>query len=99
MVKFALPRAEVFVYEDDVSGQVEGFIDLYDDYIAGSFVRELSRLKGIGKKLLDHAKCGNTLLRLQVFCKNVRGVRFYQREKFIIQGKTQTKAPAKKSTV
>lgn len=87
MVKDALPRAEVYVYEDEASNRIRGFIGLQDDYIAGLFVNEVSRSKGIGRMLLDHAKHKKAMLRLNVFCRNLRGVQFYLRQGFEIQGK------------
>ena len=54
-------------------------------YIAGIFVKESARSKGIGKQLLDYAKERKTKLSLSVYQKNRRAVRFYQREHFIIQ--------------
>ena len=57
MVKNMLPQAEVYVYEDDETNQIDGFIGLADDYIAGIFVRNGVQSKGIGKQLLDYMKC------------------------------------------
>ena len=57
MVKNMLPQAEVYVYEDDKTNQIDGFIGLADDYIAGIFVRNGVQSKGIGKQLLDYVKC------------------------------------------
>lgn len=85
MVKEMLPQAEVYVYEDDSSKRIEGFIGLTGDYIAGIFVRSGVQSKGIGKKLLDYAKNIKSSLRLSVYQKNVRAVCFYQREHFEIQ--------------
>ena len=39
-------------------------------------------MQGIGKKLLDHAKQLHPLLKLHVYQKNGRAVRFYLREGF-----------------
>lgn len=39
MVKSGLPKAEVFVYEDDATKEIYGFIGLMENYIAGLFVR------------------------------------------------------------
>ena len=51
----------------------------------GLFVKETVQSNGIGKRLLDHAKRGKTELHLGVYQKNVRAVRFYLRENFLIQ--------------
>ena len=54
-------------------------------YVEGLFVKETVQSNGIGKRLLDHAKRGKTELHLGVYQKNVRAVRFYLRENFLIQ--------------
>lgn len=82
-VREAIRRAEVYVYEE--KGRVEGFIGLDGDYIAGIFVMEEARSKGIGRGLLDHVKAMHRVLSLKVYERNERGVRFYQREGFAIQ--------------
>ena len=47
-VKNMLPQAELYVYEEERSGEIKGFIGLTDDYIAGIFVKSQFRSKGIG---------------------------------------------------
>lgn len=84
-VKEILPRAEVYVYENDHTHETEGFIGLTGDYIAGIFVRSEAQSKGIGKQLLDCAKNARARLSLSVYHKNIRAVCFYQREGFVIQ--------------
>lgn len=85
MVKQILPEAEVYVYEDEKNGQIVGFIGINNQYVEGLFVKESAQSRGIGKQLLDHAKSRKTELRLGVYQKNVRAVRFYLRENFLIQ--------------
>ena len=85
MVKQILPEAEVYVYEDEKNGQIVGFIGMNNQYVEGLFVKESAQSRGIGKQLLDHAKSRKTELRLGVYQKNVRAVRFYLRENFLIQ--------------
>ena len=85
MVKQILPEAEVYIYEDEKNGQIAGFIGINDQYIEGLFVKESAQSRGIGKQLLDHAKSRRTELRLGVYQKNMRAVRFYLRENFLIQ--------------
>lgn len=84
MVKEMLPEAELYVYENDISDRIEGFIGLTDQYIAGIFVKNDAQSKGVGKELLDHVKTLRSGLSLHVYQKNERAVRFYQREQFII---------------
>lgn len=85
MVKQILPEAEVYVYEDEKNGQIAGFIGMNNQYVEGLFVKESAQSRGIDKQLLDHAKSRKTELRLGVYQKNVRTMRFYLRENFLIQ--------------
>ena len=81
-----LPAADVFVYADEEGQPIKSFMGIVNEsYIAGIFVKESARSKGIGKQLLDYAKERKTKLSLSVYQKNRRAVRFYQREHFIIQ--------------
>lgn len=84
IVKKLLSEAEIYVYKND-KDIIQGFIGLSNDYIAGIFVCEEAQSKGIGKKLLDFAKKLKTGLCLNVYEKNVRAIKFYQREDFSIQ--------------
>lgn len=85
MVKKALPDAELYVYEDDDTELIDGFIGLTDSYIAGLFVKGIAQSKGIGKQLLDYVKKIKSPLCLSVYQENIRAVYFYQREQFQIQ--------------
>ena len=82
-VKEMLPQAEVYVYETDQG--IQGFLGLNGEYIEGIFVSEGAQSHGIGKCLLDCAKDRKPALRLNVYQKNTRAIRFYQREGFQIQ--------------
>ena len=84
-VKDILPQAEVYVCEDDTTGQIDGFIGITDNYIEGLFVSEAVQSKGIGKQLLNYAKEIKSSLRLSVYQKNTRAIAFYQREQFVIR--------------
>ncbi len=82
MVKNMLSQAEVYVYEDN--SRIQGFIGLEDNYISGIFVRSELQSCNIGKQLLDFAKTIRNELTLNVYQKNIRAVKFYQREHFKI---------------
>lgn len=84
-VKEMLPQAEVYVYEDDITHQIVGFIGLTDHYIAGIFIEKQSQSKGIGKQLLCYVKNLKSDLCLSVYLKNERAIAFYLREQFVIQ--------------
>lgn len=53
-VKEMLPRAEVYVYEND--REIWGFIGLNGEYIEGIFISGEMQSQGIGKRLLDFVK-------------------------------------------
>ena len=82
-VKEMLPSAEVYVWEEN--GQIQGFVGLYEDYIAGIFVPEQAQSKGIGGQLLNYIKGRKPYLSLKVYQKNIRAVKFYKREGFQIK--------------
>lgn len=81
-VKAMLPQAEVYVYED--ARNIQGFVGLNGEQIEGIFVSGEMRSQGIGRLLLDFIKTKKTELRLNVYRKNTRAIRFYQREGFEI---------------
>lgn len=85
MVKEILPKSEIYVYEEEDTNLIDGFIGLLDSYLAGLFVKDTAQSKGIGKQLLDYAKSIKSEMTLSVYQKNIRAVRFYQREQFQIQ--------------
>lgn len=55
------------------------------DDIEGIFVSDEMQSQGIGKTLIDFVKAQKTKLSLNVYQKNVRAIRFYQKEGFEIQ--------------
>ena len=85
-----LSSAELLVAEND--GRICGFIGMYNEMIAGLFVDEHYRGKGIGKMLLDTVKQMNSQLYLQVYKKNKRALHFYPRESFSIEKEQQDAA-------
>lgn len=96
-VRELLPQAEVYVYEED--GRISGFLGLTDSYIAGIFVKEDARSRGIGKQLLDYAKGIRQELCLSVYRKNSRAVRFYEREGFAVQSEQVDEATNEKEWI
>lgn len=85
MVEEQLPRAEIYVFENGENREIQGFIGLTDDYIAGIFVRESEQSKGIGKQLLDYVKAVKPAMSLRVYQRNLRAIAFYKREQFVIR--------------
>ena len=95
-VKKMLLQAEVYVYMDECKNEIEGFVGLDQEYIAGSFVRKEARSGGSGKALLDLVKEKKQELTLNVYRKNERAVRFYEREGFQIIDRTVDKSTDEK---
>lgn len=85
MVGEMISKADVAVYER--GGVIQGLIGLSGQQIEGLFVDEKSRSQGIGRALLDFVKRKYPVLTLQVYEKNLRAVRFYQREGFSVREK------------
>lgn len=85
LVEKVLPQAEIYVYEEDDSDEIEGFIGLADHFIEGLFVREMAQSRGIGKQLLDYVKGIESGVSLGVYQKNTRAVSFYRREGFRVK--------------
>lgn len=84
-VKKSILTAEVYIYTDDYTDDLIGFIGLADNYIAGLFVKQAARSKGVGKALLDYVKGIKSELFLDVYDKNRRAISFYKREHFAVQ--------------
>lgn len=82
-VKEMLLQAEIYIFEKE--NEVQGFIGLSENYIAGIFVQSQFQTKGIGKQLMDFVKDRKKELSLSVYQKNIRAVKFYQRENFEIR--------------
>ena len=89
-----LPRAEVYVYEND--NKIQGFVGLNDEYIEGIFVSDEMQAQGIGKLLLDFVKEKRMKLHLNVYQKNIRAINFYQREDFEIRDEGLDEATGEK---
>ena len=79
-VREQLAAAEVYVWEG--SGEILGLLGLQGGAVAGLFVRDAARGRGIGKALLDCAKDRREALTLQVYARNPRALAFYRREGF-----------------
>ena len=88
LVERLIPQARVYVFCREGSPEILGFIGLEGGQVAGLFVREEARSRGIGKQLLDHAKGLGRPLTLHVYRKNPRALTFYLREGFTIQGRS-----------
>lgn len=83
-----LPNAEVYVFEED--GEVQGFIGMDAEYIAGLFVAEGHRGQGIGHQLISEVK-RKKRLSLHVYEKNIGAVAFYRAEGFRVENRMAEK--------
>ena len=81
-VRAVLPNAEMYVFEKD--GEVQGFIGMDAEYIAGLFVAEGHRGQGIGHQLISEVKRIKRLS-LHVYEKNTGAVAFYQAQGFRVE--------------
>lgn len=85
IVEKALQQAEIYVYEDDDTDEIAGFIGLTEHFIEGLFVSGAVQSHGIGRQLLNHVKEMKADMSLRVYQKNTRAVAFYRREGFAVQ--------------
>lgn len=87
MVKQMLPSADVFVFEE--RNIIKGFIGVVgQNYIAGLFVKKEYQNEGVGQRLIEYCKFEYEYLKLDVFIKNKKAVNFYQKNDFIVLGKS-----------
>ena len=93
-VQRVMQLATVFVWEEE--GKILGFIGALEGFIAGVFVAEAARSRGIGKALLDKMKDTFDSLSLAVYEKNVRAVRFYMREGMKVQSERTEESTGEK---
>ncbi|QUX20022.1 GNAT family N-acetyltransferase [Staphylococcus haemolyticus] len=77
----SLKDADIYVYK--TNEQIVAFCGLRDNYIAGLFVKEEYRNKGIGHALIKHLQSEYNHLSLKVFEQNNRAVHFYESLGFI----------------
>lgn len=80
-VRKMMPEAEIYVF--DCEDGILGFLGLQEDYIAGIFVGENNRGRGIGKHLLQCAKQNRDSLSLHVYLKMNVPCGFIRRKDFI----------------
>ncbi|WP_323701753.1 GNAT family N-acetyltransferase [Staphylococcus cohnii] len=84
-VKKMLPDSTIYVYYAD--NQIVGFAGLYEQYIAGIFITDNYRNKGIGRLILERLKTDYSVLSLHVYEKNEGAIRFYTKHHFEIRSK------------
>lgn len=78
-----LPSSETYVYEDQETLDISGFISMIDNYVAAVFVSPGLNGQGIGTLLLDFAKTRYRELNLGVYVKNKDAIAFYTKNGFM----------------
>lgn len=68
-----LPRAEVYVCQQDAAAPIDGFIGINGIHIEGLFVKKACRSKGVGRQLKPR-------LTLCVYRQPPKALSFYERE-------------------
>ena len=97
-VKSILPSAEIYVYID--KNTIEGFIGINNNYIEGIFIKEINQNKGIGTALLEKVKQLKPKLILNVYEKNKKAIKFYEKNGFkIIKENTDKEKNEKEYTM
>jgi len=81
-VRSALASSNTVIYHDD--GGAKGFICIADDVIAALCALPEAQGRGIGTRLLEHAKTSHACLSIQVFRKNESAVKFLLNRGFVI---------------
>lgn len=77
-----LPASHTYVFEDENTGLVQGFVSMTGSYLAALFVIPESQGTGIGKALLEHVKERHPEITLNVYAKNEPSVLFYEKQGF-----------------
>lgn len=77
-----LPASTTYVYVDEQTGLVQGFISMVDNYLAALFVIPEAQGKGIGTALMDYVKKKHPEIALKVYAKNEPSVAFYEKQGF-----------------
>ncbi|RDZ28994.1 acetyltransferase [Lysobacter silvisoli] len=85
-----LDAVEVWVYED--ADAVAGFIGLAGAQVEMLFLDPLLRGRGIGTRLLDHARALHGALTVDVNEQNPQAHGFYRRYGFVDTGRSETDA-------
>lgn len=84
-VKSMLPQAEIYIYENENTHEIEGFIGISGNHIEGIFVRDELQSNGIGSRMIKFSKSIKRRLTLNVYQKNERAIGFYEKAGFQIR--------------
>ncbi len=81
-----MPRAETWVFETE--GRIVGFISLLGHEVGGLFVAPAYQRRGIGRRLIEHARQRRGELVLEVFEQNTHARAFYEAEGFVLENQS-----------
>lgn len=81
-----LPQSEVWVYDDNLTGEVVGFSALRGHFVEALFVDPARQGEGIGFQLIEKIKTKHAEIELNVFQENKPSVAFYERQGFSAVG-------------
>ena len=81
-----LPQSEVWVYDDNLTGEVVGFTSLQGNFVTALFVEPERQGEGIGFQLMEKIKKTHREIELNVFKENKPSVAFYERQGFSAVG-------------
>lgn len=84
MRKVYLPSSMNYVYIEQTTGEIAGFLSLSGNYIAALFVTPSMQNQGIGKQLIEYVKQSADFLTLNVYANNTGSVGFYRKQGFTI---------------
>lgn len=76
-----LPMSETFIICEEEN--IVGFLSMVDCYLAALFIDSRHQGKGYGKKLLTFVQGKREHLKLKVYSKNDKAVRFYLHNGFV----------------
>ena len=80
-----IPMSETYVWVDEDTEEIYGFISLLADNLAAIFIDPSQQRRQIGKALVQMAKEKRNFLKLTVYTENKEAIMFYERLDFVIR--------------
>ena len=74
-----LPLSQIYVFEEEESKVVQGFVAMVNNYLAALFVIPEVQGRGIGRSLMEYVKALHGEITLRVYVKNEHAVLFYEK--------------------
>lgn len=84
MKQVYIPKSKTYIYQDEETKEVLGFVSMVNNYLAAIFVHPQHWGKGIGRALMEKVKSEHTKIELNVYAKNARSVSFYEHHGFTV---------------